>query len=81
MVCLFFAGDGLRAPQPQSSSNSEAGILIDLYEASQHNGPVLHYYVVVVDSTIAEHTDPNDFDIEQVDRLSVISVNLLSSSV
>ena len=58
--------EGLRAPQPQSSDNSEAGILIDLYEASEHNGPVLHYYVVVVNNAIAGGKDPNDFDIEDV---------------
>jgi len=64
---MRFAGynDGLRAPQPQSI-NSDSRILIDLYEASEHNGPVLHYFVVVVNNVIAEHSDPNDFDIEQV---------------
>jgi len=59
--------EGLRAPRPQSSSNSDAGIILELYEASEHSEPVLHYYVVVVDNTVAEQiTDPNDFDIEQL---------------
>jgi len=64
-TCCAGYGDGLRAPQPQST-NSDSSIVIDLYEASEHNGPVLHYYVVVVNNVIAEHTDPNDFDMEQV---------------
>ena len=72
----MFAGvdDGLRAPQPQSSSNSDAGILLDLYEASEHNGPVLHYFVIVVENGIAERTDPSDFDIEQVGVIIIIII-------
>jgi len=64
--------DGLRPPQPQSS-NSGTSVLIDLYEASEHNGPVLHYYVIVVKNSIAKQTHPNDFDIEQVRSVAPFS--------
>jgi len=57
--------NGLRPPQPQSS-NSASSVLIDLYEASEENGPVLHYYVIVVKKSVAERRDPNDFDIDKV---------------
>jgi len=48
-----------------------------LYEASEHNGPVLHYYVVVVKNAIAQHNDPNDFDIDQVVISPVAKFSLL----
>jgi len=80
MTCLSAGvvefGDGLRPPQPQSS-NSDSSVLIDLYEASEHNGPVLHYYVVVVNSIIAKQNDPNDFDIDEV--VVVVTVLVIST--
>jgi len=47
--------------------------MIDLYEASEHNGPVLHYYVVVVDHDVARYKQPNDFTTEQVFLVSLLS--------
>ena len=37
-----------------------------MYEASEHNGPVMHYYVIVASDDIAQLNHPNDFDIDQV---------------
>jgi len=72
LACACLTGFG--APQPKSR-NSESSILIDLYEAAEYNGPVLHYYVVVVKDVVANHRHPNDFDIEKVEFIVNIFIS------
>ena len=45
---------------------SDSEILVKLHPASNENGDVSHYYVVVVSNELAEGRQPDDFRLDEV---------------
>lgn len=45
---------------------SEPSMLVQLFPASEKNGPILYYYVIVVPSEEAERRVPDSFSINEV---------------
>ena len=48
---------------------SDTEIRVTLHPASNENGDVTHYYVIVVNNDLAEGRQPSDFRLDEVIRL------------
>lgn len=63
---------------------SDSELIVKLHPASNENGDVTHYYVVVVSNDLAEGRQPDDFRLDEVTVwicLNLASLTILRSSI
>ena len=70
--CMFTAPPDLHAPQLQNKL-SDTSVLVNLYQASEQHGPVIHYYVIVVPEEPASSIRPDEFNLDEV-SIGVVAI-------
>lgn len=61
-----------RVEKPTVKSIQTGTILMELKRASEKNGPISHYHVIVVPSRSGSAKMPSDYTLEEVSHVSVL---------
>jgi len=64
--CISYSAPPKFEPPTYQEVVSDTEIRVTLHPASNENGDVTHYYVIVVNNDVAEGRQPSDFRLDEV---------------